>query len=138
MRQQPTSPFCPPQSHPTLVDTSSERQSHISMDEKFGDDTVTRAQGVVVFDFGKGSGWEITRISVVINLRRSKTTYQLSHFHHCHTYNLELSIVSQKTQLFNRLLSIFPTVDQKKCIQHLDLLLPIFINWPILVTIWNI
>ena len=29
MRQQPTSPCCPPQSHPTLVDTSSEGQSHI-------------------------------------------------------------------------------------------------------------
>ena len=45
MRQQPTSPFCPPQSHPTLVDTSSGEQSHISMDETFGDDTLTQSPG---------------------------------------------------------------------------------------------
>ena len=76
---------------PYLVDTSSEGQSHISMDETFGDDTVTRAQGVVVFDFGKGSGWEITKISVVINLRSSKTTHQLSRFHNCHLYNLDFT-----------------------------------------------
>ena len=68
----------------------------------------------------------------------TKVKNHISHFHHCHTYNFELSIVSEKTQLFNRLLSIFPTVDRRKCIQHLDLFLPIFIDLLILVTIWNI